>query len=720
METPVKEAQMKTRRLTLAMTLLLAAGVPAEAGAQSGHDLFQQALVMERAEGNLDGAVGLYNRILAEHQEERALCAQALMQMGSFYERLGRPEAADAYQRVLEEFPDQAGQAREARVRLDALVDAKESERSVSRDQEPTYRFLLDDAPAHHPSWARRFDLSPDGRQIVFPCRDFGGPGVCLIEEVGGHPRLIRELPEGFIGWRGGIPRWSPDGSMIAVQDVDEHGASIIDPGGNLITRVLFDHEPKDLAWNPDQQGLTYTPRYGKIGGIRSVTLDGQETILVENPEGRRIGRFAGYSPDGRWLAFGSLAVMPAGGGPIHRIEMPEGLGVRKPVWGPGGFIYFVSGGSGANDQNVWRVKIDLETGEKVGDPEQLTFYMDAGVMGVAMARDAGNMVYVLLRERHTVWVAPSDELDAPRALARGRNPIISPDGATVYFEGEGPGNDAVFSVPTSGGTPHRLTPEAHSVVPGDLRLLPDGSSFIYWAALGEPPSREGAYFHVSATGGEPVRLPVPASAYTPSVSPDGSTLAYALWDFVPTDGPDNHPLFVVPVAGGEPTLLAEFPVVDPFWSPDGRYFAAVHYEDSNDTYQISVLPVEGGEPRFLVNEDMEDALPGVSWHPDSQRLNYTRRGAIWVAYLDGRPPTLLYDEPDLASWGGRWAPDGESFFSEGYDSNGWATYRRSPDGTSELLWEGGGPPSISADGRTWVWSTRVWSWELWMLEGLK
>ena len=58
---------MKIRRFTLAMALLLATGVPAEAGAQSGHDLLQQALVMERAEGNLDGAVGLYNRILAEH-----------------------------------------------------------------------------------------------------------------------------------------------------------------------------------------------------------------------------------------------------------------------------------------------------------------------------------------------------------------------------------------------------------------------------------------------------------------------------------------------------------------------------------------------------------------------------------------------------------------------------------------------------------------------------
>ena len=74
-----------------------------------------------------------------------------------------------------------------------------------------------------------------------------------------------------------------------------------------------------------------------------------------------------------------------------------------------------------------------------MGEPEQVTFFKDAGVIDFAVAQDAGNMAYVLRRSRSTIWTAPSNELDAPRALARGVNPIFSPDGATVYFEGEGP-----------------------------------------------------------------------------------------------------------------------------------------------------------------------------------------------------------------------------------------------------------------------------------------
>jgi Tol biopolymer transport system component len=717
-----EERAMNTVRMILIGVLLVLTS-PGSAGAQTGHNLFHQALMQERTYGDLQKAIQIYQRIALEFTEDRALAARALVNLGRACEKLGVPGARDAYQRVVEEFPDQATYAREARAWLEALADARESGGSVAGGQEPTYTLLLDDAPGHHPQWARRFDLSPDGRQVVFPCSDYGAPGVCLIEEVGDHPRLIRELPEGFIGWRGGMPRWSPDGTMIAVQDLnspDAPGALIIDPEGNLITRVSFDYAPADLAWNPDQQGLTYSPRESDIGGIRSVTLDGRETILAESPQGRRIIEFAGYSPDGRWLAFdtrwlarGSFSVMPSGGGSIQEILMPDGLAVDKPVWGPDGFIYFASGGLTSQDQNLWRVKIDLETGESLGDPEQVTFYTDAGVTGVATARDAGNLVYLLFKKRSTIWVAPSDEIDAARALARGTEAMLSPDGSRVFFVGEGTGNHSVFSVPTSGGTPSRVTPESH-YVQGGMRLFPDGSRVVYRADVGTPPSAEW-YFHISTAGGEPVQLPVPGGFRDPpEPSPDGSTLVFT---------PPSNATWIVPVAGGERTVLAEVPGEAQRWSPDGRYVSICAAKSLEDgfTFHVVVIPVDGGEPLWLVEDDPEYGCSWVNWHPDGQRVSYSRTdGADWVAYLDGRPTTLLYNEPGLSSEGGEWAPDGETYISAGYDSIGRATYRRNADGTSELLWRNGSYPSITADGKTWVWSTSVRSHELWMLEGLK
>ena len=43
---------------------------------QSGHDLFQQALVKERAEGNLQDAIDLYDRIVQDFSEDHALAAR--------------------------------------------------------------------------------------------------------------------------------------------------------------------------------------------------------------------------------------------------------------------------------------------------------------------------------------------------------------------------------------------------------------------------------------------------------------------------------------------------------------------------------------------------------------------------------------------------------------------------------------------------------------------
>ena len=47
--------------------------------AQSGNDLFQQALVKERTEGNLPEAIKLYQTIVDKHGSDRKLAAKSLV-----------------------------------------------------------------------------------------------------------------------------------------------------------------------------------------------------------------------------------------------------------------------------------------------------------------------------------------------------------------------------------------------------------------------------------------------------------------------------------------------------------------------------------------------------------------------------------------------------------------------------------------------------------------
>jgi hypothetical protein len=88
---------------------------------QSGQDLYQQALVQERAAGNLEAAIQLYQDAARNAAGDRALAAQALIGAARCYEMLGQTKAREIYQDVVRSYPDQQQQVAIARDRADAL-----------------------------------------------------------------------------------------------------------------------------------------------------------------------------------------------------------------------------------------------------------------------------------------------------------------------------------------------------------------------------------------------------------------------------------------------------------------------------------------------------------------------------------------------------------------------------------------------------------------------
>jgi hypothetical protein len=59
--------------------------------AQNGYDLFQQALLRERAEGSVDGAIQIYERIVRDFASNRPLVARTLVRLGAAYEKRQDP-----------------------------------------------------------------------------------------------------------------------------------------------------------------------------------------------------------------------------------------------------------------------------------------------------------------------------------------------------------------------------------------------------------------------------------------------------------------------------------------------------------------------------------------------------------------------------------------------------------------------------------------------------
>jgi tetratricopeptide (TPR) repeat protein len=102
--------------------VLLGGVAPAAAQQRRAEVALQQALHVEQVEGDLQRAISLYRRIVAEHTTDRPVAAQAQLHIGLCLEQLGLTEAQQAYQSVIDGFPEQREVVTAARERLVSLA----------------------------------------------------------------------------------------------------------------------------------------------------------------------------------------------------------------------------------------------------------------------------------------------------------------------------------------------------------------------------------------------------------------------------------------------------------------------------------------------------------------------------------------------------------------------------------------------------------------------
>ncbi len=125
------------------------------------------------------------------------------------------------------------------------------------------------------------------------------------------------------------------------------------------------------------------------------------------------------------------------------------------------------------------------------------------------------------------LWVANLDG-SQPRRLTVDEgiesNPVFSPDGKTIAFNGQYDGNTDVYVIPVEGGIPKRLTwHPAADLVRG---FSPDGKSVLFISQRALFTNRYFQLFTVPVTGGPATQLEIP-NAYYADYSPDAKYIAY-------------------------------------------------------------------------------------------------------------------------------------------------------------------------------------------------
>ena len=337
--------------------------------------------------------------------------------------------------------------------------------------------------------------LSPDGRSLAFISTRDGAPQVFIADAKGGNVKRITNLAMGV------QPPliFSGDGSRLAfVSDVypecaddacNKRKSEEIEKNPvkvHRLTRLLYRH------WDEWRENVRHHIFVAEVQGGRAIDVTPGD---FDSPPGQQEDGAVAFSPDGNEIAFASnreggdreawttnhdIWVVSSAGGAVKRITTNPASDLQ-PVYSPDGRTLFVRA-------------------QRRPGFESDRWYLDA------YDRSTG--------AKRTVFQTPDISVG---------DYALAPDGSTIWFIAADQGRENLFTVPSSGGVPHRVTSAGSisSVHPGagfaiaSKSTLTAPAEIVRASADGKvtPLTRENAYWLKDVAFSEPESL----TATTPS-----------------------------------------------------------------------------------------------------------------------------------------------------------------------------------------------------------
>jgi len=683
---------MKKRNIFIGLLILLS--VVFVFAFQTSDDLktlYEKAKYTMETKGDLQEAQTIFEQIVGNETADRSLRAKAQLHIGMCKEKLGLKEAINAYQEVVNSYPEQHGEVAVAKQRLSVLSNAlkkivhqpgfkkirmpsKPGNGVLSLDGEKM-AFIMDGSVwiipvsgevdpyiAGEPkmltndigAWDMNstFAWSGDGKWIAFNANvevASNTPEVYIISSAGGDPKKI-PIPARQCGWPEQFRlSLSPDGKTLAYAS----GKNTGDNKSELIRIYIIPVE-----------GGAVKPLTGPWTQEPAFSPDGTKIAYVKNYSGKDGGRFS------------DIWVIPAAGGtPVQVTHIDSGQ-VRGPVWSPDGtMIAFHRRPEREHPKEIWIVPVS-ENGNSTASPVKIDLPFESyhEVSGWTPDNKIGLQ---LMNEQYIV----------------------------------------IYTVPSAGGIATQITPQGWASYP-KWNLAGD-KIYFRWA--------RGEIGFVPATGGDVATIPIDsefieaAPGGSNDISPDGKKIVFSGGKNIIKDGKRSYEveIFSIPIEGGKPTQLTTSPGQDrfPCWSPDGKSIAFIRYAEpqkENDTYimqicivsaeggevrqittetdvvfwapvdwspdgksvtyftydnTINSIPIDGGESKVITKVDKANAQFEIAWSPDGKQLAYTDGGKIWIVAREGGEPREVHTglDDDIGATKLSWSPDGKKIAFTAY-----------------------------------------------------
>jgi Tol biopolymer transport system component len=634
-------------------------GISALAG-DTGAELFQKAVTQERAAGNLEEAIKLYQRVAKEFASDRPLAAKALVQEARCYEKLGQDKAVKLYEQVARDFGDQREPAATASARLAVLkqgehpaptvpatmtqrkvelpnpsfspfaVSQTDGQRTIYKDDATGALMICDLADKD-----KRVILKPKGSITgnFVPSRDFSMVYVRLTKPDGSKTNAV--IKSDGTGYReiGGdtscAPEWSWDDRSVLVCDTPPNGArqllSISVADGDI--RKLRDTDSFDHHPSPDGRFIAYserpTPAYSSR--VFVVPSHGGAPQLISDS-----GRLMDWTRDGRYLLIVSRHSGPEA---LYLLPIKEGRRAGDPIFVrygsfnsgrttmSGGLLYRQTPRSG--DYAAWIGTLQPDGGSLGWEPLSLESTASSEPHWPTWSPDGAQMAYVAYHDDagQNSWavrvrdVASGEEREIYRGAASRVWCIWAAQHPSLFCEQHTVDTAEAFSIAIDSGRVQRLG------------SFPGENFFI------TPSSDDQAIYMMTNDRPEISRWEIGTQHLTKLDASPG----LLTWLFLPDDRwiirRFKDAIEIRPLAGGDWRPLISLRSTTRIALAPGGKWLIFHDVDSNGKESLFRVATTGGQPERIGDFPKSGTMGFIYVSPDQRKIvaDFPNSAELWL-----------------------------------------------------------------------------------------